>query len=135
MFNDMQDEEIIRLLETKWDELLNYDIHVAQSPYNETIRAANFQTWMEASNQGFPVPPEAMFEMSDLPNKERVLGLYQQQQQAAAEEAQATRDMEIQKTLIANQEKMMGQPGVPSGGGMSPGIGPAPGPNLDGGMQ
>jgi len=110
-FNQMEDEEIVRLLEENWEDLLEYDVHVGQSAYSETVRSANFEIWMQAMNQGFPFPPEALIEMSDLPNKEKVLGMLSDQKQAEQQEAQATRDTEIQKTQIAHQPQ--GQPGAP----------------------
>lgn len=96
-------EEIVALLSNK--DLLKYDIKVSQSPHSETIRSANFSVWAELVGQGFPLPPSELVRMSDLPDKQRVIQLLTQQQQASAEAEQAKNQTEIQKTLIAAQSK------------------------------
>jgi len=106
MENKFTYEEIIKLLENK--DLLKYDIHVAQSPHSETIRSANFSVWAELVGQGFPLPPSELVRMSDLPDKNRVIQLLTQQQQAAAQAEEAKNQVEIQKTLIAAQSKQQG---------------------------
>ena len=75
---------------------------------------------MEMVQAGYQIPIDIIVELSDLPDKKRImqrLAEFQQQQQEAERQKQ---EAEIQKTLIAAQAK---------GGGAAP----APAPNLTGG--
>lgn len=78
-----------------------YDVVVSESAHSPSKRTANFIVWSEMAKQGAPIPFEFLVELSDLPNKAKVIEKYEQQQAQAAQAEQAKNDTEIQKTLIA----------------------------------
>lgn len=94
-------EDIRRLLEET--DLTRFDVVVGESAFNVSNRRANFVMWAEMARNGFPVPPDLLVDLSDLPDKEKVkqkMGQIQRQQQ---QESQADRETEVLKTKIANQ--------------------------------
>ncbi len=103
-------EEIYTLLNEA--DLTKYDVVVGESPYNPTTRLANFLVWMDAAGKGIPVPPDILVDMSDLPNKDEVKKSIQNMIEQKAREQEATRQMEIQKTLIAAQAKQGNSGGI-----------------------
>jgi hypothetical protein len=66
-----------------------YEVAVAESPTNETIRLANSLILTEMQQAGIPVPPDLMVENSPLPleQKQKFLKALQQAQQAQAAES------------------------------------------------
>ena len=107
--NDSWGPEIAKLLtQSDWSE---YDVQITQTLYSDTVRQANLELWMEARNKGFPVPPEVLFELSDLPNKEKVLALFQQQQQQEGAAKQAKENSEVAKSKP--KELQLLEAGVP----------------------
>jgi hypothetical protein len=107
---NMDDQAIMELLEN--NDLMELDLVVDTSPYSPTIRMGNQILLQEMIKQGAPIPFPYFIQQSDLPDKENLLAMFNQQQQAQAEDAEKTRQTEIQKTLIAK-------------GGMPPQGGPA----------
>ena len=108
----MEDQAILDLLKNV--DLLKYDIQVDQSPYSPTIRMANQILLQEMMSQGAPVPFPYFVEQSDLPDKERLLAQFQQDQQREQQMQQAKIDGEKDKARIAAMAKMQGQ-GAPAG--------------------
>lgn len=98
----MQDIAIFQLLTT--DDLIEYDVAVSQITESETIRAANFDMWARIAGQipGFPM--EFLVELSDLPEKEKMLGIVQQAQQQQLDIEKLRSQTEITKTQIAAQD-------------------------------
>lgn len=82
-------QAIIQMLSTK--DLLEYDIAIGEQPMSATARESQFKLWISAAQQGFPVPPELLVELSPLPNKGKWGRMMAAQQQAQQE-------MERQKT-------------------------------------
>jgi len=112
----MEREELIAMLENS--DLTKYDIVVSQSPFSDTIRQANHQLLTETMAQGAPVPFEYWVQQSDLPNKDDLLNLFQQQRQAEQQAVQQAQQTEIAKTQIAAQSKLQGNNSnaAPTGG-------------------
>jgi len=65
-------------------ELNKYDVAIGEGPYSETIRMANFLDLKELAQQGVPIPPETLIELSLIPEgqKKKVLDALARQQQA-----------------------------------------------------
>lgn len=78
-----------------------FDVTVDESPFNSTMRRANFVEWAQMAANGVPVPPSLLVEMSDLPNKQRAMQMIIQSQQAQADTERMKYDTEIKKALIA----------------------------------
>jgi hypothetical protein len=101
-------QEIEQILRTV--DLTKYDVVVSESANSPTRRYANFIMFMEAAGRGMQVPPQLLYELSDLPKKEKdmAIQLINQQQQAAAGTEQAKNQTEIIKTQIAAAGKRGG---------------------------
>jgi len=115
---DFSEQDIIALLQNK--DLTRYDVIVSDEAWSPTTRMSNFRQWAKIPN----VPLRALIEMSDIPNKERMLEILDQQEKAQAAAEQAKSQMEIGKTLIA---KGIDPRSMPAGGGAGPEGGPPPG--------
>ena len=104
-------EEILNLLQNA--DLTKYDVAVAMSNFNPTMRAANFAVWAEMANKRPDIPLPFLIELSDLPDKDKFLQMAMQNQQQRMQEEQGKQQTEIVKTLIAKQ----GGPGagIPQG--------------------
>lgn len=105
-FEKYSDEQILTLL-TETD-LTKYDVVVGESDNNPTTRHGNFMIWMDAAGKGIPVPPELLVQLSDLPDKEKVLAAMQKlilEQQQVEQQKNA---VEIEKTKIAAEAKKQG---------------------------
>jgi hypothetical protein len=102
-------EELLRTAD-----LSKFDVAVGESAFTVTNRRANFLIWSQMAAQGFPVPPELLVKLSDLPDKEKVMGRINEIQQQQASEQQADRDTEILKTQIAadSRQKESASPDV-----------------------
>ncbi len=92
---DFTEQDIIAMLQNK--DLTKYDVIVSEENWSPTTRMANFRAWSKIPN----VPLRALVEMSDIPNKEKMLEYLDQQEAAQAQAEQAKNNTEIQKTLIA----------------------------------
>jgi len=112
-------QAVIEMLNT--EDLTKYDAVITQAADAPTTRAARFAVWAQLRNQGFPVPEQLMIELSDLPDKNKVLGLLQAQSQAAGQEAQAQNQTEVFKSLDKEtQNAMIAQGAAPLQGGGQP---------------
>ena len=81
---DVADEVIGNVLNNK--ELAKYDVAIGEGPYADTIKLANFNDIKDLAQQGVPIPPNVLIELSMIPEtkKQGIL----QQLQAQAEAAQ-----------------------------------------------
>ncbi len=102
-----QEAELQALIENT--DLTKYDVVVGESGWSPTVRIANFMMWAELAGKGLPVPPELLIELSDLPEKDKVLQQVQAMQQQAAQTEQDKNQVEIMKTQIAHDSKTQGQ--------------------------
>ncbi len=102
-YNQYNPEEIAQLLSNT--DLTKYDVAISESPYSPTTRLANFILWSELAGKGISVPPQLLVDLSDLPDKEKVIQGIEQMQQQQMQTEQGKQNMEIQKTLIAAQSK------------------------------
>jgi hypothetical protein len=100
-FESLDRNEVIRVL-TETD-LTKYDVVVSESPFNATKREADFVTWAGIANNRPEIPLEFLLELSDLPNKDKYLGMVAQQRQQEIEIEQGKQNVELQKTAMANQ--------------------------------
>jgi hypothetical protein len=109
MQTDLTPEMIMELLEST--DLSKYDVVVGESAFTVTNRRANFLIWSQMAATGFPVPPQLLVQLSDLPDKDKVLQQINEIQQQQQQSEQADRDTEIAKTQIAAQSRQQGQGG------------------------
>lgn len=63
----------------KLRKLGKYGIKVSESPYSPTVKQANFRSLLEAAQSGVPIPPELIIELSDFPQKAKLMQMLQQQ--------------------------------------------------------
>jgi hypothetical protein len=66
---DIADQVVMNVLNNK--ELVKYDIAIGEGPYQDTIRLANFMDLKELAQQGVPIPPNALIELSMIPDSEK----------------------------------------------------------------
>jgi hypothetical protein len=70
-------------------EIGKYDVAIGEGPYSETIRMANFLDLKELAQQGVPIPPDVLIEMSLIPESQKKSVLESLRAQAlAAQQAQ-----------------------------------------------
>jgi hypothetical protein len=116
---EVQPEVIARI---KSKDVLKYDVVIAQSPSTPSIRISNFIMMMDLRKSNVPIPDEILIEISDLPQKDKIIEHIRRVQGTPAPGA-----------------KLPGLPGLPGGpGGPAPGLPiippapaappPAPGP-------
>jgi len=98
--------DVIAKIKSK--EVLKYDVVIAQSPSTPSIRISNFIMMMDLKKAGVPIPDEILIDISDLPQKEKIIERIQQAQGTPAPGA-----------------KLPGLPGAPGGPGA-----PAPSPPI-----
>lgn len=65
-------------------EIGKYDVAIGEGPYQDTIRLANFMDLKDLAQQGVPIPPNVLIEMSMIPPNEKkgILNQLQAQMQA-----------------------------------------------------
>lgn len=66
-------------------EIGKYDVAIGEGPYQDTIRLANFMDLKDLAQQGVPIPPNVLIEMSMIPPNEKKGILNQLQAQAQAQ--------------------------------------------------
>jgi len=88
-----QDQEllshIMQLLSTQ--DLEEYDIAIGEQPMSATAKEGQFKLWLSAAQQGLPVPPSLLVDLSPLPQKGKWSRMMEQQ-------VQQKRELEAQKT-------------------------------------
>ncbi len=84
---DTANEVVSNVLNNK--ELMKYDIAIGEGPYQDTIRLANFMEMKELAQQGVPIPPNVLVELSMIPegNKKNIIAQLQAQAQALQADA------------------------------------------------
>lgn len=72
-------------------ELGKYDVSIGEGAFNETVRLSNFLSLTELAQQGVPIPPKALIEMSLIPEdeKKKIIAEMEMQQQIQMQQAQA----------------------------------------------
>ena len=87
-------------------DLTKYDVVVSESTHSPTQMLHNYAMMVEMARGGLPVPPQLVIESSPMPaeQKQKMLQAFAAQQQSAAEEQQATYDMELDKTLLSSAQ-------------------------------
>lgn len=69
-------------------EISKYDIAVGEGPFSETVRLSNFLALTDLAQQGVPIPPTTLIEMSLIPDNEKKKIIAQiEAQQLAAQQA------------------------------------------------
>lgn len=111
--NQIRREELLQLLDN--NELTKYDVVVIENTQTPTMMLSNYILLAELAGKGIPIPPNELINL--MPNldqkvKDRMIDGIQQTQQQQAEMESKKFDTEIQKSLIAAQNK---QTGTPSG--------------------
>lgn len=98
-------DEIKELLNGK--DLTTCDLVIDEEQWTPTTRMANAIIMAELAKNG-QIPPEIPIEMNDtIPRsvKDVAIQMIQQQREAAAKEQEATRNVELQKTAMAQQSR------------------------------
>lgn len=109
-------QAIIEMLNS--EDLTKYDVVITQAADAPTTRAARFAVWAQLRQQGFPVPETLMIQLSDLPNKNEVLGQLQAQAEAAAQAEAEKNETEKFKSLDKDtQNAILNQQAAPPQGG------------------
>jgi hypothetical protein len=75
---------------------LDVDIIVDQAPDYATLRAEQFEKLAEMAAQGYPIPPEAIIEASDLRNKKKLLEGIKASQEAQQQQQMQMMQMQMQ---------------------------------------
>ena len=70
-------------------ELGKYDVMIGEGPYAETIRMANFLDIKELAQQGVPIPPDVLIDLSMIPEGQKKGIMKSLQAQAQAQQPQA----------------------------------------------
>lgn len=85
---DTADMVIKSVLNNK--DLVKYDISIGEGPFQDTIAMSNFMDIKELAQQGVPIPPDVLIDLSMIPEskKKSILGQLQAQQAAAQAMAQ-----------------------------------------------
>lgn len=99
-------DEIKQLLETA--DLTQYDVYVGESAYSISARSSNFAIWSEIAMKRPEFPLEVLIDMSDLPDKDKVLGILKQMREQQMQVEQGKQQTEIDKAMIARETKMQG---------------------------
>jgi hypothetical protein len=100
---DNQMEEIKALLENT--DLTKLDVVVSESGWSPTIRMANAAMWSELAGKGLPVPMPFLIDLFDLPDKDKVLAMFQAESEQRAKVESDKNQVEIIKTKIAADAK------------------------------
>lgn len=86
---------------------LDVDIIIDQSPDYATLRSEQFEKLADMAARGYPIPPEAIIEASDLRDKKKILeGIRAAQEAQAQQQAQA---MQMQMAMAQQQAQLEGQ--------------------------
>ena len=99
--------EIKKLLENT--DLTKQDVVVSESGWSPTTRMANFTMWAELAGKGAPVPMPFLIELSDLPEKDKMLQMFAQESEARQKEKDDKNQVEVIKTQIAADAKTQGK--------------------------
>ena len=94
--------------DTSYEDLMQYDVSITDSPYNPTIMRSNLQVWLELARTRPEVPIDMLIDLDgDLPmdQKEKFKQILDAQRQAQMQAEQAKQQTEIAKTQIAQQGK------------------------------
>lgn len=83
-------------------DLSQYDTSVTQSTFSPTTRIGVNMMLNDLAKSGYPIPPQTIIRFSDLPKAEqdKILKDIDQQNSSQNQEQSATRQMEIEKTLV-----------------------------------
>ncbi len=73
-----------------------YGCKLSTRPTSPTVRMTNFDALMQIANAGLPIPPEALMEYVDIPNKEKILESMRQSQQQKQQMEQMQMMMQMQ---------------------------------------
>lgn len=84
---------------------LEYDVVVSESQFSTTAREANLAILTVMAQSGMPIPPEFLLMFVDIAEKEKLMQAFQAQQQRQEQEEQRKYKTEIDKTIIAQQNK------------------------------
>lgn len=90
-------------------DLTKQDVVVSESGWSPTTRMANFNMWAELAGRGAPVPMPFLVELSDLPDKDKMLQMFAQEQQMQQQQEDNKNIVEIEKTKIAADAKTQGK--------------------------
>jgi hypothetical protein len=99
-FEKYPPEEIIGFLENS--DMTKIDIVIDETSWSPTQRAATLNVIQELAKSGFPVPPQMIPELLNVPKtyKDGMLQTIMQQQESEAASAEGTQDTEVVKSLI-----------------------------------
>lgn len=90
---DTADQVIGSVLNNK--ELAKYDISIGEGPYQETIQLSNFMDIKELAQQGVPIPPSVLINLSMIPESEKKGIMRELQAQAQLSAQQNKKDQNV----------------------------------------
>ena len=99
--------EVAKLLENT--DLASQDVVVSESGWSPTTRIANFTMWAELAGKGAPVPMPFLIELSDLPDKDKMLEMFAQEAAMKQKEMDDKNQVEVVNTKIAEDAKTQGK--------------------------
>ncbi len=99
-FEQFTPESIVEFLENS--DMTKIDIVIDETSWSPTQRAATLNVIQELAKSGFPVPPQMIPELLNVPKtyKDGMLQSIMQQQESEAASAEGTQDTEVVKSLI-----------------------------------
>ena len=104
-FDSYTEDQILNLLGNL--DISKFDVVVSEAEHSPTMKESNFVVFSSLMQSGLPVPPNIIYELSNLPEdlKLQAIQFIQQQQEMAAMEAKAKRDSETTKSEIGAKGK------------------------------
>ena len=100
------EDQIVNLLNNL--DISRFDVVVSESDHSPTMRQANFVAFSSLMQSGLPVPPNLLYELSDLPPdlKAQSIQFMQQQAESAQAEQKAKIDSENFKAKSGAMSKV-----------------------------
>jgi len=100
-----------------------FDVAIDVSPQSATIRSANFALILQMMQMGIQMDPSLIIELSDLPDKDKILGKLNEVAEAARADSKMKSDTEINKVIASKTgvdprqaTSQAGSPPIPQSG-------------------
>lgn len=101
--DELQQSAIMELLSNA--DLSKYDVIITESSYSPTIMMSYANMLTEMARAGIPIPPQAIMEYLPIPNKEKIIGMMQQQMEMRQQQESMKYQTELAKSQIAAESK------------------------------
>lgn len=80
-----------------------YDAVVANAQLTNTTKQLAFAQSLALFEKGIPIPPEVLFDNADMQDKDKIIQVMQQQQQAQQQQQQQMAELQMQNQQIVNE--------------------------------